>query len=162
MAPSIPAGGLVLVEKLSGPEAGDVVLMHLGDQPEHYLKRVLAVAGEEIAWEGGSWVVDGQRLAMEGRLEVRLSDDCAGEPLVMQEEGRGGRTWWASGPKGSGAPLRVPEGHIFVAGDWTEASRDSRHWGHVSLGEVDGVALLLVAGTSPCPGGGFPGSPRRL
>ncbi len=162
MAPTIPAGGLVLVEKLSRPKAGDIVLMHIGDEPERYLKRVLAVEGEEIAWDGGAWLVNGQPLAREGRREARLDEDCAGEPVQLREEGRGARSWWASPPRGSSAPLRVPEGHIFVVGDWREGSRDSRHWGHVSLAEVDAVALLLISGGSPCAAGDFPGGPRRL
>jgi signal peptidase I len=162
MAPALPEGGLVLVGKLARPQAGDIVLMRIGDDPERYFKRVLAVGGEEIAWQGGGWTVDGRAIAGGPEQQLQLPDGCAGETVVLREEGRGGSRWWASAPAGAGSGGRLPEGQLFVAGDWREASRDSRHWGPVSLAEVDGVALVLLPGRRSCPAGGFPTGPRRL
>lgn len=156
MAPTMPEGALALVFKRATPEVGDIVMMRIGDDPARYLKRVVAVEGERVAWSGAGVTVDGDPLATGRTDQATLPDPCAGAPIGLVEEARGAARWWATAPGAVGSLEQVPAGHVFVLGDWRDGSRDSRHWGPVSSVEIEGVVQLIIIRRPPCEAGGFP------
>lgn len=105
-----------------GPERGDVVVLN---PPEHsdepYIKRVIAVAGDEISFRGGYVYIDGERLD-ESYLDGPITD-CDGADYC---EG-----------------YVVPEGHVFVLGDNRGGSLDSRAFGPVPLDHIIGKAWFV-------------------
>lgn len=84
-----------------------------------YVKRVIAVAGDQITIEKGIVYVNGE--AQE-------------EAYVNPENSR----------NGSGISMVVPEGYIFCMGDNRGASYDSRNFGVVPLEKVEGSANFRI------------------
>jgi signal peptidase I len=61
-------------------------------------------------------------------------------------EGHDGKVWVngvASGPSFDFAALEVPADNLFCMGDNRDNSADSRYWGTVPLGLVDGKAFII-------------------
>jgi len=82
---------------------------------EPFIKRIIALPGEEIAIIGGEVHINGQPLA-----ESYVAD-------AMRQDF---------------APVTVPEGSIFVMGDNRNYSRDSREWGAISKDSIIGRIYL--------------------
>jgi signal peptidase I len=117
--------------RFHGPARGDVVVLEppkgdeLADRDPDLLgavllKRVVAVAGDEVAVRDGHVLVGGR--------PVR-------EP-------------WASVDQGSGpdfGPVRVPDGKLLVLGDNRGNSRDGRYFGWIDRAQVLGRAVAVVS-----------------
>ncbi|MDQ3045466.1 MAG: signal peptidase I [Chloroflexota bacterium] len=102
------------------PQRGDVIVLEppvLSEKP--YIKRIIGLPGEEIAFQDGYVLVDGRRL---------------GEPYI-----NGALTTCRDGQH---CALTVPEGAVFVLGDNRAHSADSRTFGPVSLDRVIGKAFF--------------------
>ncbi|MEW8977115.1 MAG: signal peptidase I [Symbiobacterium sp.] len=124
MLPTLHHGDRLLVNKLvyrlRAPAPGEVVVLQdPGGTGRHLVKRVIAVAGEEIRVRDDEVLVDGRRLA-----ESYTNPESPG-------------TYDAG-------PLVVPEGYVFVMGDNRGASLDSRLFGPVPVEQVEGRAVALV------------------
>lgn len=137
MEPTVHVGDHILVEKAAyglrvpltdvwvarfdGPKRGDVVVLSSPEDGETVLlKRIVAVAGETVAVEGGRVSIGGQPL---------------GEP-------------WASLAEGGGpdfGPIVVPPGQVLVLGDNRGNSRDGREIGWVDTRHVLGRAVAVVS-----------------
>lgn len=97
----------------STPERGDVVVFWPpNSRNAPYLKRVIGLAGDEIAFKDGNFFLNGllqnePYTNPEGRLEEELE-------------------------------TIVPEAHVFVAGDNRSRSYDSRHFGPIPVSDVIG------------------------
>jgi signal peptidase I len=117
--PSMPSRGDVIV--LRSPETGDVLL-----------KRVVAIAGDEIAVRGGRLWLDGRAVAMDGVDPAR--EHLGRRPHAVRLEAGGG-------PELS--PRRVPVGQLLVMGDNRGNSRDGRSFGFVPAEAVLGRALAV-------------------
>jgi len=128
MDPTLIDGQRVLVNKFvfahsgnngflfHGPERGDIVVFDPPvDSPEDFIKRIIAIPGDEIDIHDGGVFVN----------EVRVDDDH-------------GHT--KSGAKSY--PLTVPEGEYFVLGDNRGRSNDSRAWGFVKADNIVGRAWI--------------------
>ena len=149
MEPQLATGDRVVVSRLSyelhEPRRGDVVVFDDPAQPEvvdesllpvrlgrealealgiveprgrELIKRVVALPGETVWGQDGRVVIDGRPL-----LEPYLSDAAVTDDF---------------------APVRVPEGHVFVLGDSRRNSKDSRRFGPVPEELVVGRAIARV------------------
>jgi signal peptidase I len=159
-SPTLVVGDRFLVDKLTvrwrAPERGEVIAFHLGRRV--YVKRVIGLAGDEIAVRGGVLRVNHadapQRPAGPDLFEERhgghryrtrsddeltypgLRDalgtlDCGG-PVPTLDQGT--RAMELTGAAG----CRVPPGCVFVMGDNRINSADSRSWGAVPIERVIG------------------------
>jgi len=120
MQPNLYIGYRVMTEKvtyrLHEPRRGDVVVVDLADEGVRLIKRVVAVAGEEVVVRGGHVWIDG-------------------EPI--QEP-------WVSYYGGPDCPVTViPAGHVSILGDNRRNSRDSRAIGPVPVETISGRAIFI-------------------
>ncbi len=100
-------------------ERGDVVVFHYpGDPSKSYIKRVVALPGDDLRIEDGRVYVNRQRLA-EPYVPSRFEDSRS----VAQET--------------------VPAGRYWVMGDHRSISSDSRDFGPVPRGLIYGKAAFV-------------------
>lgn len=123
MLPTLAHGDRLLVNKLvyrfREPVPGEVVVVADPANPRrHLVKRVIAVAGEEVEVRGDAVWVNGSLLE---------------EPYVHPD---------SPGTYRAG-PLTVPEGYVWVMGDNRGASLDSRLLGPLPVSRVEGRAVAL-------------------
>lgn len=125
MAPTLTPGRMILVDKLSlrwrGPRAGEIVTTVDPLTGAPIVKRVVAVAGDDVGIEDGVLVVNG----------VAVPDPHA-DQATMEGDYFG--------------PVPVPAGHVFLLGDRRGESVDSRRFGPVPVASIDGRLLLALWG----------------
>ncbi len=151
MAPSLLPGDVALVLKPGDVEAGDVVAIEEpGGEGARYLKRVVAVGGEEVELSAGRLYVDGAPLAVDETISVVwLDPDCGEHSGEARTETRGDRRWSVL-LGGEQARVEVPEGHLWLLGDNRASSSDSRHWGAVPREAVLGRVWRVAWSRAPC------------
>ena len=143
MVPTIDVGDRLLTIKESDPERGDVVVLNPpagaadgrcgaraplgspcprptpGTLDQAFVKRVVAVGGDRLTIQDGATVIDGK---VQREPYARTDAECQVCNLPRE--------------------ITVPAGHVFVMGDNRGASDDSRAWGPVRVGEVQGEVRL--------------------
>jgi signal peptidase I len=120
MEPSLHSGEFVIINKLAykfgSPQRGDIIVFRPPRALElEYIKRVIALPGDQVVIADGKVQVNGQALD---------------EPYILQ-------------PPRYSSSWNVPEGYVFVLGDNRNNSSDSHNWGPVPLKDVIGKALLV-------------------
>lgn len=140
----------ILVNKLayvfSGPQRGDVVVFKVppviwDPNKPIYIKRAVGLPGERIRIDG--------RLKVDGR-EVETPEFFAHQEYINEVELRSHdfeRQPYIEYSGNGFTPdrileVRVPENGLYVLGDNTDSSLDSRYWGAVPLENVKGKAFL--------------------
>ncbi len=109
----------------SVPERGNIVVFkYPEDESKDFIKRVVGLPGETIQ-------VIQQR--------VYINDKLLKEPYAHHSQPPSRN----SGNRDNMAPLRIPEGHVFVMGDNRENSHDSRMWGTLDLSKLRGKAQWI-------------------
>jgi signal peptidase I len=109
---------------LRSPVPGDVIVFKYPlDPTKDYIKRCIAVAGQEVE-------IRDQQVWVDGRLSA--------EPYVKFSDSSLG-----PGERGHFGPLTVPAGQLFVLGDNRDLSHDSRAWGMLDQRLVLGRASLI-------------------
>ena len=173
MMPSLLVGDFILVNKftyglrlpvtdtkilaLGEPARGDVVVFRYPLQRGvDYIKRVVGVPGDQIAYKNKTLFVNGQR------MPIDLAGPYQGEGGGARETGRSlmGNEDLSGlshpvlispmvpdfGPDcrvlASGA-ITVPAGHYFMMGDNRDNSNDSRCWGLVPERNLVGKAFII-------------------
>ncbi|MHB1016355.1 MAG: signal peptidase I [Coriobacteriia bacterium] len=123
MIPTIELQDRVIANKFiyrfTEPKRGDIVVL---DDPtgsvDTLIKRVIAVGGETVDLVDGAVVVDGVV------LDEPYTHGLPSQPMVQQ------------------MPYTVPEGYVWLMGDYRTNSADSRVFGAVPLSEVRGRAIF--------------------
>ncbi len=164
MMPTLLVGDFILVNKFSygvrlpvldtkfldvgAPERGDVVVFRYPKDPStDYIKRVVGLPGDLIAYYDRMLFVNGKPMA---QVPVGRYIGTGGGAMMT---GAGQRLENLDGiehailvREGQPTPqleYRVPEGHYFVMGDNRDNSNDSRFWGPVPEANLVGKAFLI-------------------
>jgi signal peptidase I len=179
MIPTLLVGDLILVNKFTyglrlpvlntrltegtPPKRGDVMVFRYPPKPSlDYIKRVVGVPGDEVAYLNKKLTINGQPVP-----EVRASDyfDRDAMRYFKQFEEQLGdkkhrllnddeRPAFVPGVEEfpfkqncrysvEGVVCKVPEGHYFMMGDNRDNSLDSRYWGFVPDKNIVGKAFLI-------------------
>ncbi len=168
MYPTIQAGDAVLID-LSAyrnrvPRRGDLVAVQPRDRDETLVLRVVGVENDVIRIEGETVFVNNEPLER-SRLEdqsLRVpSLDDEGDLLAMVEHNNGNRYVISVSPKAfsshSMAPTKLAANELFVMADnrsqvpanGEKRIRDSRDFGTVTLGAIEGEPLYIAWSTGP-------------
>jgi signal peptidase I len=116
--------------RLHAPQRGDIVILKdpYNDQTD-FIKRVIALPGEELIIHHGEVRINGHLLA----------EPYLAEPWVVNNE-------WprpASGIPSSSAGV-IPAGRYFVMGDNRNHSSDSRSFGPIARDQIDSRAWVRI------------------
>lgn len=167
MMPTLLVGDFILVNKfayglripvlnkkfldIGSPERGDVVVFKYPVNPsQDYIKRVVGLPGDQIAYRNKVIYVNGEAVAQEpiGRYIGEGSGrDMTGAEHLRERLGEAEheilrRPSSFMMPRSEGA-WTVPEGSYFVMGDNRDNSEDSRFWGFVEERHLVGRAFFV-------------------
>ncbi|MGX2031478.1 signal peptidase I [Methylocaldum gracile] len=164
MMPTLLIGDFILVNKytygirlpvlntkiveMGEPERGDIVVFRFPKDPKvDYIKRVIGLPGDRIAYYNKQLYVNGEAIKQTAIAEYQgvgqgsvmngarlLSEDLKGvNHDILIREGQ---------PSVQGE-FTVPEGQYFVMGDNRDNSNDSRYWGTVPESHLVGKAFFI-------------------
>ncbi|MDA8454586.1 signal peptidase I [Acidovorax sp. GBBC 3334] len=179
MIPTLLVGDLILVNKFTygirlpvinkkitqgnAPQRGDVMVFRYPPQPSmDYIKRVIGVPGDEIAYLNKRLTVNGQPVETTA-LPDFLDEDTMRYFKQFDEQLGEKRHRMINNPdvpafiQGAsdyafrencrysveGVVCKVPEGHYFMMGDNRDNSLDSRYWGFVPDANIVGKAFFV-------------------
>jgi signal peptidase I len=145
MEPTLRRGEIFIVDATyfdaNPPSRGDVVVYRLRQDPDTmYIKRVVGLAGDRIAFRGGRAFVNG--------VAAREPYAKFGDPAA---------------PSNTFGEFAVPANTVFVAGDNRDNSTDSRNLaahGAVPLENLAGRATEILMTSLPDRAGIWVGTPR--
>lgn len=179
MIPTLRVGDLILVNKFHygvripvfntkvvanhDPQRGDVMVFRYPPQPSlDYIKRVVGVPGDEVAFLNKQLTVNGKPVP-----KVNQPDFFDGEQMRYVKqfgEELGGKRYHTLNDDmrppfvspitdfpfrencrypAEGVVCKVPPGHYFMMGDNRDNSLDSRFWGFVPEGNIVGKAFFV-------------------
>ncbi len=179
MIPTLHVGDLILVNKFHygvrlpvlntkiianhEPQRGDVMVFRYPPQPSlDYIKRVVGVPGDEVAYLNKRLTVNGQPVPKAVQPEFFDADSM--RYAQQFEEQLGGKTYRTlNDPErpafipgasdfafkdqcrynAEGVVCKVPAGHYFMLGDNRDNSLDSRYWGFVPEANIVGKAFFV-------------------
>ena len=129
---------------------GDVVLFHppTGDWPNNYIKRIVALGGDTVEIKQGELYINDQKLPRKLVSAQTTIVDPAGKVIegrIYRERNadRSYKVFLATNdtPENSDfAKITVPENYCFVLGDNRSNSLDSRRFGPIAYGTIQGRA----------------------
>ncbi len=163
MLPTLQVGDFIVVNKFSygvrlpvlhteiletgEPERGDVVVFRYPRNPGvNYIKRIVGLPGDRIAYYNRRLFVNGEPVSIE-RVGPYMppGSDASESPLVEFRETLGGGHSMVLDPSGHSleGEFVVPQDSYFVMGDNRDHSNDSRRWGAVPEANLVGEAEMI-------------------
>jgi signal peptidase I len=133
MYPSLSTEDYLIATKIDyrfhNPERGDIVILKdpSNDQTD-FIKRVIALPGEELSIKQG-------KVHINGHL---LNEPYLAEPWVINNE------WPKPGTAGGANAAMIPAGNYFVMGDNRNRSSDSRAFGPIGRDQIDSRAWVRI------------------
>jgi len=179
MVPTLWVGDLILVNKYqyglrlpvlntkitegTPPQRGDVMVFRYPPKPSmDYIKRVVGVPGDEVAYLNKRLTINGQPLPINALPEFFDEDTMRYFPQFEENLGNQphrllndpARPAFIAGADEfefkancrysiEGVVCKVPEGHYFMMGDNRDNSLDSRYWGFVPDKNIVGKAFFI-------------------
>ena len=179
MIPTLLVGDLILVNKYhyglrlpvlntrvtegSPPKRGDVMVFRYPPKPsQDYIKRVVGVPGDEVAYLNKRLTINGQPIAATSvpeffdedttRYFKQFEEVLGDKPhRLLNDDDRPAFVAGASDfgfrqncrYSVEGVVCKVPEGHYFMMGDNRDNSLDSRYWGFVPEQNIVGKAFFV-------------------
>lgn len=179
MVPTLLVGDLILVNKYHygirlpvantkivenhTPERGDVIVFRYPkDTSIDYIKRVVGVPGDEVAYLNKRLFINGKPVPTQplgeyydedsrryaqmfseqlGAVEHRVLTQKEAPPFVVAADEYPHRDQCRY--TAEGVACKVPAGHYFVMGDNRDNSQDSRYWGFVPDENIVGKAFFI-------------------
>lgn len=143
----LPVLGTKVVD-LGEPQRGDVAVFRYPEDPSiDYIKRVVGVPGDTIAYYGKQLYVNGELAKQQPLGAYAHSGTGVGMTGAdRRKETLGGvehEILVVRGFPSFEGERVVPEGHYFVMGDNRDNSRDSRVWGFVPDENLVGEAFMI-------------------
>ncbi len=176
MVPTLEIGDYIIVNKFSyglrfpftphklvpvgEPEPGDIIVFRFPADPKvDYIKRVVAVPGDEVMVRHNVLYVNSERVEKEYVEGYTFIDDnCVSAPAELYNESmtEDHHTVLYSADKrghlSEFGPFTVPAGEVFVMGDNRDNSSDSRAWGTVPMQNIKGKAMVVWLSWNHCEG----------
>lgn len=174
MMPTLLAGDFILVNKFSygirlpvlntkiislgEPARGDVVVFRYPKDPStDYIKRVIGVPGDRIAYYNKQLIINGEPVIQTGvglydgagagvsmsGIQVRSEQLLNVKHNILIDPDRGTVE----------GEFQVPQGQYFVMGDNRDNSNDSRYWGFVPEENLIGKAFMIWMNWDSTAGG---------
>jgi signal peptidase I len=180
MVPTLVVGDLILVNKYhygirlpvinkkiadnNAVARGDVVVFRYPVDPrQDYIKRVVGLPGDEVAYLNQKLSINGQPVPTTAKGEHYDDESLSYAPMFSEKLGEvehlirvDPRRLAPYGPESKGFPFaencryvpegltcKVPAGHYFVMGDNRDNSLDSRFWGFVPDQNLVGRAFFV-------------------
>ena len=180
MVPTLLVGDLILVNKFdygvrlpvlnkkvianNDPQRGDVMVFRYPPDPRlDYIKRVVGVPGDEVAYLNQKLTLNGQPVPVKALGEFYDEDSLRYAPQFSEKLGekdhrilvdpRRSSFFGMDSPRfpfaencrysAEGVTCKVPAGHYFVMGDNRDNSQDSRYWGFVPDENLVGRAFFV-------------------
>jgi signal peptidase I len=179
MVPTLVVGDLILVNKFTygvrlpvlntkltdgtPPQRGDVMVFRYPPKPSlDYIKRVVGVPGDEVAYLNKRLTINGQPLSKQAMPEYFDPDTMRYfkqfEEVLGTKRHRilndDDRPAFIPGAEDypfkqncrysvEGVVCKVPPGHFFMMGDNRDNSLDSRYWGFVPERNIVGKAFFI-------------------
>lgn len=179
MIPTLQIGDFILVNKftygirlpvlnqkiidLNLPQRGDVMVFRYPEDPSlDYIKRVIGIPGDKIAYQNKKLILNGQPVQTSpledylhterlyyskqfiekvGETEHRTLNDEDAPAFIIDATQFPQRNNCLY--NNAGVICTVPQGHYFVMGDNRDNSRDSRFWGFVPEENIVGKAFFV-------------------
>jgi signal peptidase I len=183
MIPTLEVGDLILVNKFTyglrlpvihtkitegaAPQRGDVMVFRYPPKPsQDYIKRVIGVPGDEVAYLNKQLTVNGQavnKVAVKDyfdesdtlyhkQFEEMIANNSGGRKYRLLNDDK--RPAFVAGVQDfpnqqnckytvEGVICKVPPGHYFMMGDNRDNSLDSRYWGFVPEQNIVGKAFFV-------------------
>ena len=179
MIPTLVINDLILVNKFhygvrlpvinkkildnNSPQRGDVMVFRYPPKPSlDYIKRVVGVPGDEVAYLNKKLTINGQPLSksiladyfdedslryskqfeeVTGTKKYRLLNDDDRPAFIPGTEDFPNKQNCRYSSEG--VVCKVPEGHYFMMGDNRDNSLDSRYWGFVPEKNIVGKAFFV-------------------
>ena len=179
MIPTLMVGDLILVNKFTygvrlpvinkkitegnKPQRGDVMVFRYPPQPSlDYIKRVVGVPGDEVAYINKRLTINGKELPTRElpdfldrdvmRYFKQFEETLGEQPhrAIVNNDVPGFIQGASDFPfkencrySVEGVSCKVPEGHYFMMGDNRDNSLDSRYWGFVPDKNIVGKAFFV-------------------
>ncbi|KJZ52313.1 signal peptidase I [Pseudomonas marginalis] len=179
MLPTLESGDFILVNKFAYglhipvmgtkilshgiPERGDVIVFRYPQDPRiHYIKRIVGLPGDTVAYRDNQLFVNGVKIAIDlvpGRLDTpvglsanRYSETLGIHPHDIYVNPRGDHNIYPVWKfphienciyGASEVSCQVPAGYYFGMGDNRDNSADSRYWGFVPEANIEGNAFAV-------------------